>query len=147
MLKTLSRAHLPTAFSVTLPNQLKAISQITKLKVLLHSSVVRADTTIRLSKHHIISFLGICLHSALFSVFSSDIQRVTQCRQLSKPCALPSALLPMSVNNNGREFFLLWATEYPFGATQNPLSLKRKIHLPVPLRHPTFRGECRRQCR
>lgn len=69
MLKTLSRAHLFTAFSVTLPKQLKAISQITKLKALLHSSVVRADTTIRLSKHHIINFLSICLHSALFDVF------------------------------------------------------------------------------
>lgn len=69
MLKTLSRAHLPTAFSLTLPNQLKAISQITKLKVLLHNSVVCSDTTIRLSVRHIISFLGICLHSALFSVF------------------------------------------------------------------------------
>lgn len=140
MLKTLSRAHLPTAFSVTLPNQLKAISQITKLKVLLHNSVVCSDTTIRLSTHHIINFLEYLSALCTFRCFSADIQRITQCIQLSKPCALPSALLPMSVNNNGREFFLSWATEYPLGATQNPLSLKRKTYLAVPLRRPTVRG-------
>lgn len=62
MLKTLSRAHLPAAFSVILPDLLKAISQITKLKVVVAEQCSSFW-------HHIISFLGICLHSALFDVF------------------------------------------------------------------------------
>lgn len=140
MLKTLSRAHLPTTFSVTLPNQLKAISQITKIKVVVAeqcSSFWHHDPAVSAPHNLLFEYLSaLCT----FRCFSYDIQRVTQCIQLSKPCALPSALLTMSVNNNGREFFLSWATEYPFGATQNLLSLKRKTYLAVPLRRPTVRG-------
>lgn len=140
MLKTLSRAHLPTVFSAILPDLLKTIYQITKLKVVVAeqcSSFWHHDPAVNAPHNQLFGYLSaLCT----FQCFSSDIQRVTQCIQLSKLCALPSARPPMSVNNNGREFFLSWATEYPLGATQNPLSLKRKIHLSVPLRRPTIRG-------